>query len=173
LHDPGALPFFVDMDDSNDEQVTAVLTMFNDAIDREIADRLAGDDAVLRRLDQVCGAPGSDLQSYGHDSVILWLRLVLASEHSPIGLAEGNVEDIAQETAANAIGDQPQDKVACLARCVTELEECDVLGEALINALRLCVADVRLATQMLRKWARADTDVIELVANTRRVLRRL
>jgi hypothetical protein len=167
------------VDDTNDELVSAALNLFNAEIDREITDRLEGDEPLLERLDRVRlagGALGEDLR-YGQDSVTLWLRLVLASEHRPVALAEGDLEEIAQETVASAAldehpGDEEERRVACLARCVAELEESDVLGAALVNALRLCVADVRLATQMLRRWAGTDIDVIDLVANTRRVLRR-
>jgi hypothetical protein len=190
-----------ELSEKDEQDVDAALKEFTDAIDGEVAERLAGDEALRERLDRIRHASkkwalaSDELVSYGYDSVTLWMRLVLASERSPVGLAERDLVDIAKETVAralNALADESlDDKVAFLTRCadqlppayeawrlrssvldVGEFEESVLVGKGIIDGLRFCMADVRLATQLMRRWARDDIDVIDLVTNTRRVLRR-
>lgn len=200
---PGAPAASDDLESAKEERnVDVALEVFQDAVDQEVAERLAGNDALTERLARVRRTVqekedalhvADHLVGYGYNSVLLWLRLVQADEQCPVGLAERDLAEIAKETVARAVnrGGDAGSAVAFLVRCLHhlpsayegwrlgsgvleagEFEESVVVGESFISALRRRLVDIPRVRELMRKWAPSDCDGDELIANTRQALRR-
>lgn len=192
-------PLVSDLPAREEREVDEALARYQEAIDREIADRLGRDGALRERLARV--RPGSDvapepageaLVGYAHTAVALWLRLVLAGDRSPVGLAERAIEAIATETVARALvglGARTDSTVALLARCAeqlpgayrawrlragvlnaSELAESLAEGDGFRAALLRGLAEPVWGRKLMGDWGYAARDVDDLIANTRTAL---
>jgi hypothetical protein len=121
--------------------VDSAIAQFRGIVNRELAERLSDDEALMIRLARVRRANRwledapehhyiDDLATYGYDTVRLWIRLVLASGQRTVGLADEDVAEISKETVARAISciydgsalrDETQRKTAFLVQCVDQL----------------------------------------------------
>lgn len=169
------------------------MTRFAAAVDRQLDDRLGDAEIELRRqrvrrrIDRWADesfAYGSvnDLAANGYLFVRLWLRLIAANQLD-IGLATHDLDEIAQETVAQAVNrvcDEPalhtDWKIAFLMQCVQRLPHAylswrlrvgmldseefhevrsEAAGDQLVDRLRRCVAGPR-AAELMREWGYRD-----------------
>jgi hypothetical protein len=200
---PGGPAWMGDMAPAQEERnLDTVLERFQAAIDREIADRLSGDDVLEARLARVRRIPRDaepaetdDLVSHGYLLVRLWLRLALSDERCPIGLQDPALDEIAQETVAWVLTTPeagPERRAAFLAGCVghlpvayqrwrlradvldaRDLRELVTVGENLVGGLRRCVSDPSRVRKLMRAWAFTDHDIDGTITDTRLALREL
>jgi hypothetical protein len=188
--------------------VSKSIDRFKELVDRELDEKL-DDEEVQIRLQQVRrrvdrwsdGSSGDrsidDLARKGYRLVQLWLLLVTAIEPNKVGLDSGAIDEIAQETVAQAINlvcDEPAVHhdwdTAFVVRCIgclpqayrswrlrggmlnaEELEQVrsTAFGNALVESLRRCVSGHQ-AAQLLREWGNDAEDVEDTLALTRRAL---
>lgn len=187
--------------------VDVSIRRFQQAVERELAERL-DDEEVLARLAQVRRrvnrwseqTPGQEsveeLATRGYELVRLWLRLVVATDQSEVGLAEDDMDEIALETVAHAVNripDQPAGirRETFLAECVDHLPQAyrswrlkhetltdeqlesvrsGTFGDALVGDLRRCVTGHQ-AERLLLSWGHSADEVDETITTTRTALR--
>jgi hypothetical protein len=186
----------------------ASIDSFKVAVEQSLAEQL-DDEEVLTRLEQVRRRVNrwseetsgyssvAELAGSGYPMVQLWLRLAVATDQSRVGLAEDDIDEIAQETVAQAVNrasDEPfspdQDiKAAFLAECVDRLPfayqswrlkhetlsdeqlqsvRSRAFGDALVDVLRRCVISHE-AERLLASWGHTE-DHEATIAVTRRAL---
>jgi hypothetical protein len=178
-------------------RLTQAIADFRDAVDAEIEARLDQDEVQLRlrearrRIDRwsagtIRNEPIDELAKHGYRLVRLWILLACAAGVSGVELTETDIDDIAQETVAQAINrvcGEPAVhddwQVAFSVQCVDRLpiacrswqlkarildsEELDQLrsegmGQALVRTLREVVADKQAADRL---WELGYEDNLE------------